>query len=78
VAIDKLDQEICIGCGICYDCCPQDVFRMDYAEKKAVIKYPEDCIACWACESFCPVNCIEVSKDRAMQPPPPYQLTQIP
>ena len=72
MAIDKLDQEICNGCGICFDCCPQDVFRMDDASGKSVIKYPEDCVACWACESFCPVDCIEVSKERARELPSPY------
>jgi NAD-dependent dihydropyrimidine dehydrogenase PreA subunit len=72
VAIEKLDQEICNGCGICFDCCPQDVFRMDEKSGKSLIKYPEDCVACWECESFCPVGCIEVSKERGLRVPSPY------
>jgi NAD-dependent dihydropyrimidine dehydrogenase PreA subunit len=64
MAIDKLDEGICTGCGICVACCPADVLRMDNDTRKAQIKYPEDCVACWACESFCPVGCIEVSPKR--------------
>ena len=70
--IEKLDQEICTGCSICFSCCPEDVFRMDPETRKAVIKYPQDCVACWACESICPVGCIEVSKERAWELPVPY------
>ncbi len=72
MAIEKLDQEICNGCKICFSCCPQDVFRMDAKTGKAVITYPEDCVACWVCESFCPVECIEVSLERAKPVPAPY------
>lgn len=72
MTIDKLDQERCNGCGICFACCPQDVLRMDENTGKAFIKYPEDCIACWACEYFCPVKCIEVSRERAREAPSPY------
>lgn len=72
MAIDKLDQELCNGCGICVAVCPQDVLRMDEATKKAVIKYPDDCVACWSCEFFCPVSCIEVSEPRPRKVVLPY------
>ncbi len=62
--IEKLDQEICIGCGICFNCCPHDVFRLEHETRKSTIRYPEDCVACWACESFCPVDAIYVSPGR--------------
>ena len=72
MAIEKLDETICTGCGICFDVCPEDVFRMDESTGKALIKYPEDCAACWSCELFCPVNCIEVSEPPAREMPSPY------
>lgn len=62
--IDRIDQEICTGCGICFNCCPHDVFRIDKETHKPIINYVEDCIACWACESFCPAEAIHVSPSR--------------
>jgi NAD-dependent dihydropyrimidine dehydrogenase PreA subunit len=64
MAIDTLDQDACTGCGICVACCPMDVLRLDENTRKASIKYGEDCVACWSCESFCPVKCIDVSPQR--------------
>lgn len=72
MAIEKLDLEICNGCGICFAACPQDVFRMDENTGKAVIMYPNDCVACWTCEIFCPVSCIEVSERRSRRIPLSY------
>jgi NAD-dependent dihydropyrimidine dehydrogenase PreA subunit len=41
-----------------------DVLRLDKADKKAIIQYPKDCVACWGCESFCPQGCFDVSPER--------------
>ena len=72
MAIDVLDKAACTGCGTCVDVCPEDVLYMDEKAGKAFIKYPEDCVACFACEFFCPAECIRVSKDRAYELPFPY------
>ena len=72
--IEKVDQENCIGCGLCVEICPMDVLRMktDFniiaqPEKKkptpqfkAVIAYVEDCMTCYTCELNCPVGAIKV------------------
>lgn len=42
-----------------------DVFRLDEEAGKAVVAYPDDCIACWGCESFCPNGCLDISPERA-------------
>jgi len=70
--IKSLIREICNGCGICVDICPEDVLHFDESERKAYIAYPEDCAACLLCEFLCPVKCIEVSWDMARPSPMTY------
>jgi NAD-dependent dihydropyrimidine dehydrogenase PreA subunit len=60
----SLDENICTGCQICVDACPEDVLRYDNNKRKAVIAYPKDCIGCGVCSWFCPVKCIETSIER--------------
>jgi NAD-dependent dihydropyrimidine dehydrogenase PreA subunit len=64
MSIERIDPELCTGCGICVNTCPMDVIRMDEESKKAVIKYPEDCMCCDYCELDCPVDAITVSPDK--------------
>ncbi len=70
--IKGLISEMCTGCRICVDICPEDVLRFNEDERKSYIAYPQDCVACLVCEYFCPVNCIEVSVDKARPVPEPY------
>ena len=34
MAIERIDDEICIGCGDCVNSCPMDVIRMDEDERE--------------------------------------------
>ncbi len=70
--IKTLSHELCTGCKVCVDLCPEDVLRYNEKERKAHIAYPRDCVACLLCEYFCPVKCIEVSIDKARPIPAPY------
>lgn len=65
MSIERIDLELCTGCGICVNSCPMDVIRMDEKIKKAVIKYPEDCMLCDFCEIDCPENAIYVSPEKS-------------
>ena len=68
--IKSIDDVLCNGCALCVNICPEDVLRKE--GKRAVIVYPEDCGACLACEAVCPLNCIEVTVDRAYDLAYPY------
>jgi NAD-dependent dihydropyrimidine dehydrogenase PreA subunit len=64
MTIERIDDKLCNGCGICVNSCPMDVIRRDEESKKAVIKYPEECMCCAYCELDCPQQAIYVSPER--------------
>ena len=64
MTIERIDAELCNGCGICVNSCPVDVIRMDTESQKAVIRYPEECMCCDYCELDCPQDAIYVSPER--------------
>lgn len=66
MSIERIDPELCNGCGICVDSCCKDVLRMDEKGKKAIIKYPDDCMLRTICEIECPQNAIYVSPKKCM------------
>ncbi len=61
IRISKIDEAVCTGCGICVDSCMMDVIYFNEGKKKACIKYPKDCQACFLCQVDCPVNAITIS-----------------
>jgi NAD-dependent dihydropyrimidine dehydrogenase PreA subunit len=68
MSIERIDSELCTGCGTCVDSCPMDVIRMDDKSQKAVIMYPEDCMLCLYCEQDCPSHAIYVSPEKKVLP----------
>ena len=60
MGIQKIDEELCNGCGICVEDCPVDVLRMNEKDK-AYIVYPQDCGVCFQCATNCPVLAVTVS-----------------
>ena len=65
MAIERIDLELCNGCGLCVKICPMDVFRMDKQAKKAVITYAEDCMLCEFCVLDCPTRAITVTPEKS-------------
>ena len=55
----ELDQEKCIGCGMCAAVCPHGVFEVD--ERKAQVVDLDACIECGACAGTCPVEALKVN-----------------
>ena len=65
--IRRIDERVCMGCGICAEFCPGDVIAMDESGK-ARIRYAEDCWTCFSCEMACPVKAIDVHPFRKVRP----------
>ncbi|MDA8388736.1 MAG: mercury methylation ferredoxin HgcB [Nitrospiraceae bacterium] len=53
-----LSAEKCVGCGMCLEVCPHDVFTLE--GKKAVIRDLDACMECGACAKNCPVGAVSV------------------
>ncbi len=64
MAIEKIDPELCTGCGICVESCSVDVIRMDESSEKAIIRYPQDCMLCEFCALDCPEGAITITPDK--------------
>ena len=64
MSIEKIDPELCTGCGICVESCSVDVIRMDESSEKAIIRYPQDCMLCEFCVLDCPEEAITVTPDK--------------
>lgn len=58
VATLLLDENKCIGCGMCALVCPHRVFAL--SDGKAEITGKNRCMECGACELNCPANAIAV------------------
>ncbi len=54
-----LNQDKCIGCGLCTEVCPHNVFELN--DNKAVIIDFNACMECGACVNNCPSNALKVS-----------------
>lgn len=65
--IRDIDQEACIGCGICALFCPGDVIVMD-ENRRAKVAHRSDCWTCFGCELSCPVKAVDVHPFRKPRP----------
>lgn len=54
--IKTIDELLCIGCGLCEDVCPTDIFRR--IDGKMSIVYPDDCCNCMECLFICPTEAV--------------------
>lgn len=55
----QLDEGKCVGCGMCIEVCPHDVFAMN-GTKTVSIENRDACIECGACSMNCPAEAISV------------------
>lgn len=54
------DPALCIGCGLCIEVCPHNVFRM--AGRKAEIIQADKCMECGACQLNCVPGALSVKQ----------------
>ena len=54
----KLDEEKCMGCGICLSVCPHAVLQL--TNGRVEIRNRDACMECGACAQNCPVKAVRV------------------
>ena len=58
----KVDEELCTGCGLCADTCPE-VFEANDIAKVKVEEVPEDAVdTCRQAVEDCPVEAISIEE----------------
>ena len=55
-----IDEERCVGCGLCYEVCPMGVYEIDEGTQKAKIVNGSECINCNACLRHCVASCLSI------------------
>lgn len=60
VATLEYDASLCIGCRLCVEVCPHNVFRMK--DKRAEILDKDKCMECGACAINCSPQALTVEK----------------
>lgn len=60
---ETVEQESCMGCGICVRVCGNDAVKVSQARGKAVID-PALCCQCTNCQKACPVTAIHYRSKR--------------
>ena len=60
-----IDEQVCIGCGICLNACVFDAIIGAPGQMHTVLV--EECIGCKLCINPCPVHCIKLSEIDLLQ-----------
>lgn len=67
-----IDQEKCVGCGVCADHCQMHVFYLAPENgQKPAVRYPDECWHCNACVMDCAADAI------SLRFPLPYMLLRV-
>lgn len=59
-----VDEEKCMGCGLCVTTCGRGVYKFDYENKKSkVVNYNNCMVACQTCANLCPAEAISFAEN---------------
>lgn len=59
-----IDEEKCVGCGMCVTTCGRGVYKYDFDKKKSKVENPYHClVACQTCANLCPKGAISFVKE---------------
>jgi formate hydrogenlyase subunit 6/NADH:ubiquinone oxidoreductase subunit I len=76
----EIDENQCIGCGMCATSCTRSVYKYDYENRKSKVVNPLNCmVACQTCANLCPMGAIsfaknETPRDKAQKVVKDFQL----
>ena len=54
----RIDEDACVGCQLCVDECPTDVFEFDDEKALPVVKHEKECFGCLSCSEICPADAV--------------------
>ena len=57
----NLERDKCIGCKVCIDVCPRNLYSFNEIDKKVDLIHSEKCINCNACVKRCLAQCVKIS-----------------
>ncbi|MBO8160750.1 MAG: 4Fe-4S binding protein [Thermosipho sp. (in: Bacteria)] len=54
-----IDENKCVGCGMCITSCGRDVFEYDWKKQKVIVARPLQCmVGCTSCQTWCVFDAI--------------------
>lgn len=53
-----VDEDACVGCTLCVDECPTDVFEFDEEKRIPKVVREKECFGCLSCSQICPASAI--------------------
>ncbi len=60
----KINQKICVGCGVCAASCPKKTISIREKDGKKRLKIQDkNCIRCYCCQEMCPKNAVKIQKN---------------
>ena len=56
----NIEREKCIGCRVCIEVCPRNLYVFNENDKKVDLRNPEKCVNCNACVKRCLAQCLQI------------------